>query len=154
MTNYTFADGTFIPQGSYVSTSAVATHYDAAHYTDATTFAPWRFVGGRDGAARSQMIDTGLDYLPFGHGRHVWCVHCSSSAQPRVHSYLQPGAVLCGERAEDNPSAPRRDVRRAHGERGMHLVFDVHFSRDGAEPHSEGAVSEAGGGGVSNWGRI
>ncbi|GJE92694.1 cytochrome P450 [Phanerochaete sordida] len=70
MTDYTFADGTFIPQGSYVSTSSVATHYDDAYYTDATTFAPWRFVG-TGGAARSQMIDTGLDYLPFGHGRHV-----------------------------------------------------------------------------------
>ena len=73
--DYTFSDGTFIPKGSYVSTSKAATHSESGYYTNPYTFDPWRFASLRDKDGESvkhQMVNTSVEYLTFGLGKHAW----------------------------------------------------------------------------------
>lgn len=80
MKDFTFSDGTFVPKGSYVSTSRMATHNDGGYYADPYTFDPWRFANLRDETGegvKHQMVNTSLEYLPFGLGKHAWCVSLS-----------------------------------------------------------------------------
>ena len=75
--DYTFSDGTFIPNGTVVMTAARCVHYDEEIYPSAHTFEPFRFsdLRGEDGeGAEHQYASTTPDYLPFGYGRHAWCV--------------------------------------------------------------------------------
>ncbi|THH31099.1 hypothetical protein EUX98_g3096 [Antrodiella citrinella] len=72
--DFTFSDGTFIPQGAFVSAAATATHYDTEFYDNAEVFDPWRFSDMRSGDGEStkhQMVSTSKEYVPFGHGRHA-----------------------------------------------------------------------------------
>ena len=75
LTDYTFSDGTFVPKGSYVSTCQAATHDETGYYTDPYVFDPWRFANMRDETGegtKHQMVNTSLEYLPFGLGKHAW----------------------------------------------------------------------------------
>ena len=77
--DFTFSDGTYIPKGTYVSAATVH-HLDNNVYPDAGTFKGFRFsdIRGEDGeGTKNQMVATSLDYVPFGHGRHSWCVFSS-----------------------------------------------------------------------------
>ena len=50
-------------------------HYDEALYEDAETFDPWRFARMRESEGEStkhQFVNTSVDYIPFGHGKHAW----------------------------------------------------------------------------------
>lgn len=80
MKDFTFSDGTRIPKGSFVSAAVASTHIDDRNYEDPTTFNPWRFADMRqDGeATKYQMTNTTVDYIPFGLGRHAWCVESSN----------------------------------------------------------------------------
>lgn len=73
MQDFTFSDGTFVPKGSHVATSIVATHCDSAYYSDPLTFNPWRFVGAEDDAqdSKHRFATTSPEYLLFGYGRHA-----------------------------------------------------------------------------------
>ena len=76
----TLLDGTFIPKGTIVSIASNAMHRDDAHYPDEATFDPFRFARMREGEGeelKHQFASTSPDYLPFGHGRHSWCVVCT-----------------------------------------------------------------------------
>ena len=80
--DYTFSDGTFIPKGNYVSTSMAATHKGSAYYDDPFVFDPWRFADLREESGegtKHQMVNASLQYLPFGVGKHAWCVPFHSS---------------------------------------------------------------------------
>lgn len=50
-------------------------HHDDALYEDATKFDAFRFsrMRERDGeAAKHQFVNTSIDYITFGHGKHAW----------------------------------------------------------------------------------
>ncbi|KAI8990629.1 cytochrome P450 [Trametes punicea] len=67
-------DGTLIPRGSILLVAADATHHDDSIYADADVFDPFRFSRMReqDGEAlKYQFVNTSLDYISFGHGKHA-----------------------------------------------------------------------------------
>ena len=73
----TFSDGTFVPAGTLLSAATWATHHDESVYPDAEVFDPFRFARMRDAAGegtKHQFVNTSLEYIPFGHGKHAWCV--------------------------------------------------------------------------------
>jgi cytochrome P450 len=75
--DFTFSDGTHIPKGAMVSAAARARHHDDSVYTNGDTFDGFRFsdIRDQDGqGTKNQFVATNPDYIPFGHGRHAWCV--------------------------------------------------------------------------------
>ncbi|GJE92111.1 cytochrome P450 [Phanerochaete sordida] len=74
MKDFTFSDGTVVPEGTFVGVAVLATQHDPEYYEDPDTFRPWRFSELReddDESGRHLMVSTGLEYFPFGHGRHA-----------------------------------------------------------------------------------
>ena len=78
LVDYTLSDGTFLPKGSFVSCNLLAIHRLESNYDDANEFKPFRFSEQREESTeeglKHQFVSTGVDYLPFGHGRHAWYV--------------------------------------------------------------------------------
>lgn len=100
MKDFTFSDGTFIPQGTFVSAVAMPMHHDDEYYSDGEEFNPWRFSEMRDEdgeGLRHQMVSTGSDYIAFGHGKHAWYVFFYMSLKVSyVHAIQpQPWTILC-----------------------------------------------------------
>ncbi|KAI0668027.1 cytochrome P450 [Trametes maxima] len=74
MKDVTLDDGTFIPRGTFVSAASYPTHHDNSLYADPEYFDPFRFARLREeegGATRHQFVNTSVDYMPFGHGKHA-----------------------------------------------------------------------------------
>ncbi|KAJ3480751.1 hypothetical protein NLI96_g8124 [Meripilus lineatus] len=72
--DFQFSDGTRIPQGTFVSIAAEATHRDDNVYDEANQFNPWRFANLREEEGeglKHQMVSTSPQYTPFGHGKHA-----------------------------------------------------------------------------------
>jgi cytochrome P450 len=70
--NFTFSDGTIIPQGTFVSVSTHNVHFNDKVYEDPLRFDGFRFSSMREGSAKKVgMVSSSPDHLPFGHGRHV-----------------------------------------------------------------------------------
>lgn len=91
-------NGQKIPKGAWLSIPAAAVHYDERFYPKAQTYNPFRFVPDAikdqadvkvatdspkpaegDKTSTKQRKNQGLSttsetYLPFGYGRHSWCV--------------------------------------------------------------------------------
>ena len=77
----TLVDGTFIPKGTMVCAASYPMHHDDAHYADAEEFDPFRFSRMREKegeGVKHQFVNTSLDYISFGHGRHAWWVRSRS----------------------------------------------------------------------------
>ena len=73
--DFTFSDGTFIPEGTSIAASTQCLHLDNEHYDNAHVFDPFRFsnVRGEEGeGAKHQFVSTSWEYLTFGHGKHAW----------------------------------------------------------------------------------
>ena len=70
---FIFSDGTYIPEGTYISAPAHAIQLDESNYPDPTSFVPFRFVDKAKGSAGRKVDMTAMstDFLLFGHGRHV-----------------------------------------------------------------------------------
>ena len=71
----TLSDGTFIPKDTLLSAATYATHHDDAVYPDAEVLDPFRFARMREQAGegiKHQFVNTSLEYIPFGHGKHAW----------------------------------------------------------------------------------
>ncbi|KDQ57928.1 hypothetical protein JAAARDRAFT_34744 [Jaapia argillacea MUCL 33604] len=71
---FTFSDGTRVPVGHYVSTAAAPMHHDEGNYSDPDVFDGFRFANMREEegeGTKHQFVSTGVDYVPFGHGRHA-----------------------------------------------------------------------------------
>jgi cytochrome P450 len=84
MKDFTFSDGTVLPQGTIVAVAFQATRLDNGVYDNADKFDPFRFANMReeDGDdAKHSFVSTNPDYLAFGHGRHAWyeCLSISTS---------------------------------------------------------------------------
>lgn len=91
-------DGLTLPKGTILSSAAQAIHMDPEVYLDPEVFDPWRFSRMRETAMgynvsitmgkkdeqgkesgeeseediRWQLVNTTLEYLPFGYGKHSW----------------------------------------------------------------------------------
>jgi cytochrome P450 len=53
----------------------VATHAADEYYADPFVFDPWRFANMRDEVGegvKHQLVNTSLEYLTFGLGKHAW----------------------------------------------------------------------------------
>lgn len=93
MRSYVFADGTIVPKGAVVSATQTATELDETYYDRAGDFDGFRFSKLREKAADVEKQDiyketgeskeedwkyrytgTGIGFLAFGGGRHVWWV--------------------------------------------------------------------------------
>ncbi|CDO73010.1 hypothetical protein BN946_scf185007.g64 [Trametes cinnabarina] len=74
LVDVTFPDGTFVPRGSIIMAAANATHHDDSVYADSEVFDPFRFSRMREAdgeGTKHQFVNTSLDYIPFGHGKHA-----------------------------------------------------------------------------------
>ena len=91
MRDYVFTDGTVVPKGAIISATQTATQLDEAYYDHAEDFDGFRFSKLREKAVDQEKKDTheetgesseedwrhrytgtGVGYLAFGGGRHVW----------------------------------------------------------------------------------
>ncbi|GJE99722.1 cytochrome P450 [Phanerochaete sordida] len=71
---FKFSDGTHIPAGTILVSPAAPMHGDDGIHDDATAFRPWRYVPTPEfstNVAQKQLVTTGADYIPFGHGKHA-----------------------------------------------------------------------------------
>ena len=75
--DFTFSDGTCLPAGTFISVPLYTTHHDESRYSNPDEFDPDRFTmseeHGGDGP-KPQMVTPNADYIPWGLGRHAWCV--------------------------------------------------------------------------------
>ncbi|KAI0371432.1 cytochrome P450 [Pilatotrama ljubarskyi] len=71
----TLSDGTRIPRGTLVAAASATAHTDGARYPAPDAFDPFRFArlreGGADEAVKHQLVNTSVDFLTFGHGKHA-----------------------------------------------------------------------------------
>lgn len=93
MRTYVFNDGTIVPKGAIISATQSATQIDEAYYEHAEEFDGFRFSKLREKVSSQEKQDaqeetgesleddwkyrytgTGIGYLAFGGGRHVWYV--------------------------------------------------------------------------------
>lgn len=75
MKDFTFSDGTFIPEGTLISAATGCVHADEDLYENAKVFDPFRFAKMQDGVgedAKNQFVSTSPEYLAFGHGKYAW----------------------------------------------------------------------------------
>jgi len=78
MKDFTFSDGTSIPEGTIVTAIHGPVNVDEEIYEDPLIFKPFRFAEAREGAddamgaVRNQIVTTSLQNLTFGHGKHAW----------------------------------------------------------------------------------
>lgn len=78
---FTFSDGTTLPKGTFLTVAMHATHREEAIYGpnsdvfDGFRFANMREAGEGEGL-KYQMVNTNVDYLSFGHGRHACPGRC------------------------------------------------------------------------------
>ena len=76
----TLMNGTRLPKDTLVVVATDPVHYDEANYTNADVFDGFRFARLREGegeGTKHQFVNTSLDYMAFGHGKHAWCVSFS-----------------------------------------------------------------------------
>ena len=71
--DYTFADGTRIPQGTTVGVNLTQAHHDPETYENAEQFDGFRFAKMRlqQDSKKYDIVATSPQFLPFGHGRHA-----------------------------------------------------------------------------------
>lgn len=74
----TLSDGTRIPKGTLVAAAAVIAHSDDTRYADPLVFDPFRFSrmreAGAEEAVKHQLVNTSVDFITFGLGKHAWSV--------------------------------------------------------------------------------
>ena len=89
MKDYTFSDGTFIPEGTFIAVASKEIHMDENTYPSAQEFNPFRFSDMRERDQDSEamtpkyaMVSLGVNHVPFGHGKHAWCEPVPSAFIP------------------------------------------------------------------------
>jgi hypothetical protein len=101
--DFTFANGTFIPAGTKISTAANPQHFDPEIYGEnAAAFDGFRFTRHADkGGVSHQLATSTSDYVIFGYGRHIWRVTPSirhlGAVLIELGRYRQSGTPLCCE---------------------------------------------------------
>ena len=77
MKDVTLNDGTTIPAGTLIVANAYSTHFDDENYVSAAEFDPFRFARMREAEGENtkhQFVNTSVEYVSFGHGKHAWYV--------------------------------------------------------------------------------
>jgi len=72
---FSFSDGTRIPEGALISTVFATPHMDSEVYPDPKSFQPFRFAHIRESEGKettNQFAATNPDYIAFGYGKHAW----------------------------------------------------------------------------------
>ncbi|CCM06932.1 uncharacterized protein FIBRA_09244 [Fibroporia radiculosa] len=69
--DHTLSNGTFIPAGTRLMTTARAIHHDENIYADPDVFNPWRFSNMRNAGETAKFVNTSSEYLAFAYGRHA-----------------------------------------------------------------------------------
>ena len=126
----TLSDGTRIPKGTLVAAASVTAHTDDARYAEPDVFDPFRFArmreGGVEDALKHQLVNTSLDFLPFGHGKHAWCVS-------RLLT-LTPTGLTAARTIHDSPgrffAANEIKTMMAY----LLLNYDIKFAEEGRRP--------------------
>jgi cytochrome P450 len=75
MQPFTFSNGITISPGETLASPAAAVHLDDSIYENAKEFDGFRFSALRelDGdSAKTYSVNTGTEFLTFGHGEHAW----------------------------------------------------------------------------------
>lgn len=75
MVDFRFSDGLFLPAGTYLVVNQRAANTESAVYENPNTFDGYRFYKLRQEEGESvkhQYVNTSMNYLPFGHGKHSW----------------------------------------------------------------------------------
>ncbi|KAJ8453784.1 hypothetical protein ONZ45_g19571 [Pleurotus djamor] len=68
---FTFSDGTHLPQGTSLACSGWAINHSEENHVKASEFDGFRFYIPEDEATSHQFVNTSLEYITFGHGRHA-----------------------------------------------------------------------------------
>jgi cytochrome P450 len=94
--DFRFSDGTVLPSGTFISVPLHATHHDESRYRDPEVFDPSRFAVSKDGGVgrHHQAVTPSVDYIPWGLGKHAWCVIRFFSATVRLTFVGSPGRFL------------------------------------------------------------
>jgi cytochrome P450 len=73
--DFTFSDGMVVPAGNAIGTPILPLHHKVSASSDQEDFDGFRYSSMNEentGPTKHQMVNTGLNYLTFGHGKHVW----------------------------------------------------------------------------------
>ena len=73
--DFTFSDGMVVPAGNTIGAPILLLHNEASALSDPEVFDGFRYSRmneGNTGPTKHQMVNTGLDYLLFGHGKYAW----------------------------------------------------------------------------------
>jgi cytochrome P450 len=73
--SFTFSNGITVTPGDTVAAPAGPIHFDDSVYNDALTFNAFRFSEMREtegDSAKVHSVNTGVEFLTFGHGEHAW----------------------------------------------------------------------------------
>jgi cytochrome P450 len=71
---FTFRNGLHLPYGTFVGIPTHSIHRDADYYANPLEFDGFRYSKMRNDnneSTKHQMVNTQLDYLNFGHGKHA-----------------------------------------------------------------------------------
>jgi hypothetical protein len=127
--SFTFLDGTVIPPNAFVSVAADYMHRSENNYSDPNKFDGFRFSDMLDEEGegpKHQIVTLGINHLPFGNGRHAWCV-CSLPNKLTcclyVSFFLSPGRFF---------AATELKAMLAH----VLVSYDVKFENEGVSPAS------------------
>ncbi|KAI0741599.1 cytochrome P450 [Daedaleopsis nitida] len=74
MVDVTLSDGTFLPKDTLVVAASYPTHQDEHNYPSPAVFDGFRFSRMREAEGeitKHQFVNTSVDYIPFGHGKHA-----------------------------------------------------------------------------------
>lgn len=124
MKPFTFSNGITIAAGETVSSPAGAVHLDDSVYENAEEFDGFRFSRLRETkgeSAKLLSVNTGTEFLTFGHGEHAWyglsSLSNSSPGRFFVVSELKTMLALV---------LLKYDVRLVDGKRPGDLLFSIH----------------------------
>ena len=88
MKDVTLNDGTFLPKGTLVLAATYPIHLDEDNYASAAEFDPFRFSRMREASegesTKHQFVNTSIEYVLFGHGKHAWYVRHMHMIEMRV----------------------------------------------------------------------
>ncbi|KAI0640040.1 cytochrome P450 [Trametes polyzona] len=75
MKDVTLIDGTVVPCGTMLLATSYDIHHDGSIYENPEVFDPFRFSRMREQseeqASKHQFVNTSVNYIPFGHGKHA-----------------------------------------------------------------------------------
>lgn len=98
MKDITLRDGTVVPRGTTIIATTYDIHHNSAKYENPDVFDPFRFsrvrADSEEERVKNQLVNTSVDYMPFGHGKHAWYVVGQSTHAASDHYTDRSGAIF------------------------------------------------------------